>query len=107
MSARVAAILAEHGSTVAVDPRLSAERARAAVQARSAYEHSNAIPTEYLAASNAELPVHYRDFVQAMRLFAEGLERSDPSAVREEMEQYNRFLQWIQARDRNDFKLLK
>ena len=108
LSERVASFISEHGAAVAADPRLAIDRAKVAELARRAYKHASAVPAAYLATSNAELPQKYQDyFARAMRLFAEGLEESDASIVREAMEQYNIFLRWIQARDRGDFQSLK
>ncbi len=108
LSDRVASFISEHGSAVAADPRLATARAEVAVLARRAYEHARAVPAAYLATNNAELPQKYQDhFARAMRLFAEGLEGSNVSMVREAMEQYKTFLRWIEVRDRGDFKSLK
>jgi hypothetical protein len=105
LSARVADLIAEHGANLASDPRLSPDRIRAAGFARTAFETASGIPDNHLGRSNPDLPRQYKgQFVESMRLFAEGLEHSDPARVREGMAHYDRFLEWIQSRDRGESK---
>jgi len=108
ISARVAASFAEYGYTLVTDPNFKTKREISAREAHKAYEFSSTVPEPYLATSNPNLPKMYREhFVQAMRLWAEGLEKADIALVRDGTGHYNAFLQWIQSQNRNDFKRLK
>ena len=105
LSGRIAQTLTSHGASLLTDSSLEEKRKETARMAQSAYELSSKISAEHLRASNHELPEMYtKHFVEAMRLWADGLSQRRTDQIESGITHYNSFLNWIQSKDRSDFQ---
>ena len=83
-------------------------RRKAEQLSETAYSAASAIPKEYLAHSNPNLPdVFFRHFVPAMHHWHQGFAKRDIGAVGQGISDYNAFLVWMQSSKRTDFKKLR
>jgi hypothetical protein len=105
----VADILLKHGiADLAQNPDLIKERQLAQRMSEEAYKNAAAIPQEYLAKSNPDLPkVYLERFVPAMDLLNRGFRDGDLQILKQGVSNFNAFLIWMQSHDRSEFKPLR
>jgi hypothetical protein len=105
----VADLIQKYGiADLAHNPDLTKERQLAQSKSEEAYINAAAIPKEYLAKSNPDLPkVYFESFVPAMDLLNRGFEEENLQMLKQGVSAYNDFLIWIQSRERSEFKPLR
>jgi hypothetical protein len=105
----VADLIHKNGiADLAQNPDLIKERDLARRKSEEAYKHAAAIPQEYLAKSNPDLPkVYFESFVPAMDFLNRGFSAGNLQMAKQGVSAYNDFLVWVQSRDRSEFKPLR
>lgn len=109
-SSEVADLIMKYGvQELLFNPDHEALRRKAEKLSEAAYSEAKAIPNEYLADSNPELPDTFstKHFVPAMRHWQHGFAEKDIGAVRQGISGYNVFLIWMQSHNRSDFKNIR
>jgi hypothetical protein len=90
------------------NPALMKERELAQRKSEEAYKHAAAIPQEYLAKNNPDLPkVYFESFVPAMDFLNRGFSTGNLQMAKQGVSAYNDFLVWVQSRDRSEFKPMR
>jgi len=105
----VADLVQKHGIADLIhNPDLLEERELAQRKSEEAYKHAAAIPKEYLARSNPDLPkVYFESFVPAMDFLNRGFCEGNLQMLEQGISAYNDFLVWMQSRERSEFKPLR
>jgi hypothetical protein len=108
-SSDVADLIIKYGAQeLLFNPDREALRRQAQQLSEAAYLAASAIPKEYLANSNPELPDAYSThFVPALRHWHRGFAEKDIGAVQQGISDYNTFLRWMQSHKHSDFKNIR
>ena len=104
----VADILSMYGYRIVEESKLQTLRTEAVNSLEIALNKCNQIPDEYLANSNKELAVKYREhFQKALVHWKNGLINKDSEEVLLGNSEYNIFITWIQSKNSSDFNRMK
>jgi len=105
-SEKVVNIIQKYGvNNLLAKPELAKQLEIAQQESENAYMNSNAIPRNYLAESNQELPqAFFSDFVDAMDYWRRGFAGKNKALLDEGRTHYNSYIIWINSKDRNELK---
>lgn len=107
-SKTIADLIAKHGEAIINNEELENTRSEALELSSSAYLDASNIDLDYLKKSNDELPEMFSTkLTNALKMWSEGLEEKDYSKIEQGNKFYNDFFQWIQSKEKNDFKSLR